>query len=115
VSAPTIAEQVAAVREIVIRYGLADHDAPDHLYVAMCSILAALEAKQWRPIESAPKDGTKIDVWQRDHRRTEVYWSDIQEAWAVDGAYGPEEPTPLPIIPRVSHWMPLPSAPPQEG
>lgn len=27
----------------------------------------------WRPIETAPKDGTVIDVWRDGHRET-VYW-----------------------------------------
>jgi len=65
----------------------------------------------WRPIESAPDDGTKFDGWQRDERVTDMYWSDIQDAWCVDGDYGPEEPTPLAIYPPVTHWMPLPVAP----
>lgn len=67
----------------------------------------------WQRIETAPKDGTKFDAWQHGHRVTDVYWSDIQEGWCVDGSYGPEEPTPLAVIPAVLHWMPPPEPPPE--
>lgn len=66
---------------------------------------------EWRPIESAPMDGTKIDVWSRDERITDVYWSDIQDWWCVDGMCGPEEPTPLHVAPAITHWQPLPDPP----
>lgn len=65
----------------------------------------------WRPIETAPTDGTKIDVWVKKHRITDVYWSDIQGWWCIDGHYGPEEPTPLAIIPAPTHWLALPAPP----
>lgn len=65
----------------------------------------------WRDIASAPKDGTKFDVWQGGRRVVDVYWSNVEDAWAVDGMYGPEEPAPLAIFPPVTHWMPLPASP----
>lgn len=68
-----------------------------------CFLLRLLDearaASGWRPIWTAPKDGTKFDAWQNGERQTDVYWSDIQEDWCVDGSYGPEEPTLLAIIP----------------
>ena len=69
---------------------------------------------EWQPIETAPRDGSRFDAWLPSRgggRVTNVYWSDIQEWWCVDGAYGPEEPTPLPIVPVISHWMPVPEPP----
>lgn len=65
----------------------------------------------WLPIESAPKDGTKIDVWHVNERVTDVYWSEIQDAWCFDGFFGPEEPTPISSLPAPTHWQPLPAPP----
>lgn len=67
----------------------------------------------WQPMETAPRNGTKFDVWiSRDGERvTDVYWSTVQDGWCIDGPYGPEEPTPLAIFPPATHWMPLPEPP----
>lgn len=73
------------------------------------------EMVEWRPIETAPRDGTKIDVWHGGERMTDVYWSDIQDAWCFDGLCGPEEPTPLAALPPVRLWLPLPPAPGAEA
>lgn len=59
----------------------------------------------WQPIETAPKDGTKILVWPRSRQMREpaiAYWhqpanSDYPGFWAIGG-----NPT---------HWMPLPAPP----
>ena len=66
---------------------------------------------EWMPIETAPRDGTKFDAWQRE-RVINVFWSAVQEGWCVEGDYDPEEPTPLPF-PEPTHWMPLPEPPVQ--
>lgn len=53
---------------------------------------------EWKPIETAPKDGTFILTWHPEGGRPEIsryvgtYWT----RWS--------------IIP--THWMPLPDAPP---
>ena len=67
---------------------------------------------QWRPIETAPKDGQYVDLWLvRDDpedmaREPECYWCDEIEEWCdrsgefveVNGW-------------RASHWMPIPEGP----
>ncbi len=69
---------------------------------------------KWQPIETAPKDGTFIDVWcghaQTPYREACVFWgkrySDDKEGFYYREGYfleGDDEPT---------HWMPL-HAPPE--
>lgn len=87
---------------------------------------AAPSAAQWMPIETAPKDGTRIDVWLSDDefpmRRTDVYWGrphhecgeagsycdscpPDRDMWCDDLSYGePEDLNP-------THWMPIAAAP----
>lgn len=94
----------------------------------------------WQPIETAPKDGTKIDVWVRDFsigeagvvtfqdvgRVTEVYWG--EEVYHYFGDTGtkrePDERWVYWDCPhharlevggrRATHWMPLPAPPAAE-
>lgn len=71
---------------------------------------------QWLPIDSAPKDGTEIDVWVTNqhgmdgYRHTYVKWdsgawrfySHILHRWMkVEVEFGA----------KVTHWMPLPEPP----
>ena len=62
-----------------------------------------IEATQWRPIESAPKDGTLVLVYCPPYaglssiRCTAEYHTDA--GWCVDE------------LRTVTHWLPLPSAP----
>ena len=79
----------------------------------------------WQPIETAPKDGTTIDVW-RDGLRETVYWglpphhcgemgSYCDSDWhnlkekdwicATFGEFTGGEDDPF------THWMPLPAPP----
>lgn len=85
---------------------------------------------EWQPIETAPKDGTRILGWlpdldiqwepsgYLDLSMTPAYiyipgaaiiaWKTWHERWELDPAEdrenGPDEQTP-------THWMPLPEAP----
>ena len=61
---------------------------------------------QWQPIETAPKDGTRVLVWRRDedgytHRRVGVdhFNVEIGKWWRSRRDMYP------------THWMPLPEAP----
>lgn len=70
---------------------------------------------EWQPIETAPKDGTIIDLWFGEYRETDCWWQEgcsihPQAGWyshALCYGYGDwfdesEQPT---------HWMPLPAPP----
>jgi hypothetical protein len=65
----------------------------------------------WQPIAYAPRNGTKLDLWDGRARTTDAYWSSIQDCWCIDGMYGPTEPTPLPIHPAPTHFMVPPAGP----
>lgn len=68
----------------------------------------------WRPIETAPRDGTRVDLWQQGHRFTDAFWDEGEEWWCIDSRYSDGEPCPLAVSPEPTHWMPLP-APPNVG
>lgn len=71
------------------------------------------EGGGWRPIESAPKDGTAIQVfcptWYRGGGGQDVViWMNFTDrpGWYGSSVEAPLDPT---------HWMPLPAAPATEG
>ena len=70
----------------------------------------------WQPIDTAPKDGTVIDVWGHGRRYPGVRWTHWIEPefqnWEIEQPYdalgGAHWDLPL-ISP--THWMPLPEPP----
>ena len=65
---------------------------------------------EWQPIETAPKDGTDIDLWLHGFRVADCYWDKVAGEWCdsdgdrltenvVDYGQGP------------THWMPHPEPP----
>lgn len=63
----------------------------------------------WQPIETAPKDGTRVDLWVTDRRVADSWWSLSHNGWidpqgGWDGEYDRLEGEP-------SHWMPPPPPP----
>ena len=72
--------------------------------------------REWQPIETAPKDGTQIDLWSsKGFRVCDVVWDTISysvdgeddvDGWTDAGGHGSvEKAGPF------THWMPLPPAP----
>jgi hypothetical protein len=67
---------------------------------------------EWQPIETAPRDGTNMDVWcpedteEGGYRVADAYWSTPLQKWqkvgAANGVTWAHEPT---------RWMPLPEPP----
>ena len=74
---------------------------------------------EWQPIETAPKDGTIIDVWLGEADRSDVEFycttgTRRSAGWCFkNGKFRPlgglEPAMPVFVIP--THWMPLPDPP----
>lgn len=66
-------------------------------------LLKKLDSMGWNTIDTAPKDGTFVDLWSKDdYRISDCQWH--REFWIpLDGPFVDEE--------DVSHWMPLPAPP----
>lgn len=62
----------------------------------------------WQPIETAPKDGTPIDIWCGGFRYCDAYWDDKEQAWCTEDGEVPIRHI-FGIEPR--HWMPIPGNP----
>ena len=95
-------------------------DAKD-IYRAMlaASPAPAVDNAGWRPIASAPKDGTRIlawhqNDWSRDPRWRVIYWTGAEgmayrNTWLCDVCT-------LSVLERnILGWQPLPSAPSQDA
>ena len=52
------------------------------------------------PIETAPKDGTVIDIWYKNERIPNVYWNEEHEMWRDDSGDYFDDAT---------HWLPIPT------
>jgi hypothetical protein len=111
-----VAFELATEGERADLWGEIDVNVED-LRTILAAFDAPAEGEVWRDMDSAPKDGTKFDVWYFEHfdtpahRVTDVYWSDVQDDFCTDGSYGPEEPTPLMAFPRPAYWHLIPSPP----
>ncbi len=76
----------------------------------------------WQPIDTAPDDGTKIDVFANGKRYANVRWSfsvnsntgdrikSAWDGWVYDGCSG-QSYTPNLIGVEPTHWLPLPPPP----
>lgn len=80
----------------------------------------------WQPIETAPRDGTLIDLWiinqdNDNFRITDAYWNKYDNAWWAPyknyGEGGKAETsykntkTGNEMFEKATHWMPLPEPP----
>lgn len=53
---------------------------------------------EWKPIETAPKDGTPVDLWHETYGRITDTWWDEDDGFWVTGA-GDQG--------LITHWAPL--------
>lgn len=63
---------------------------------------------EWQPIETAPKDGTRIIFWGPNLAVAEGEW--LSGKWAGHPTEGWYRTNQSPRV-RPTHWMPLPDAP----
>ena len=61
---------------------------------------------KWQPIETAPKDGTKVDLWASGERLTDFYFDGAE--WVNDAVSMYH----MGLYPwDITHWQPLPDPP----
>jgi hypothetical protein len=72
---------------------------------------------QWQPIETAPRDGTKVDVWLNVHASPRSFgmsdaWREI-DCYFRDGAWFHIHECKEKELhaPYITHWMPIPDTP----
>lgn len=101
--------------------GAIEHNA-NQANIAACirSLPLPEPASPWRPIATAPKDGTRFDGWLvcdrfgvSPHRIADVKWSRTLESWAAP--WRGMSDCAFPDHCRLTHWMPLPEPPAPEG
>ncbi|WP_148716450.1 DUF551 domain-containing protein [Chitinolyticbacter meiyuanensis] len=106
-------------------HGRRGYEVVEEQLTAYATMLEAarLVPEGWRPIETAPKDGTVVDVWHEEFGRYAGYywglpyhscgemgrlcdsdWHDLEPGW-VDEFNEPVSGE------GFTHWMPLPTAP----
>ena len=74
--------------------------------------LEPVKASPWRPIETAPKDGSKIDLWAKFEksgwrRVPDAHWNEAIGDWQL-GNFNAAD---YMVRPEITHWMPLPPTP----
>lgn len=121
-TAPTLDDEIAALRYCI---AFLEANVPGHItappgfpkYTHLESALARLAAMQWRPIETAPKDGSFVDLLFKGSRmvRARARWLERKAGWF--GWFDPNDCGLEIIFGAPTHWArPLPSRPePQEG
>lgn len=101
-------------------FGMQQDDILDQqLEAALTAALAAM----WQPIETAPKDGSKVDVWVTPPARSLSTggYGRVSDCWFSRGSWWFYDETKYASDPancrsevwNVTHWMPLPPAPSQ--
>jgi hypothetical protein len=92
--------------------------ASDKEVIALRAALSGAQGGDdgWLPIETAPKDGTRVDLWAAERERYEnervpgCWW--LEDRWVHQATiFDDEQPLDLATIHRATHWRPLPPAP----
>jgi|GEM_PF-2381639 hypothetical protein len=95
----------------------ADDDACEEaadLITALRDRVAKLEGeRQWRPIETAPREGVLFDVWVPSYAEPGKGYR-VADLWidASGTMFRSRDPQPVKLAHPPTHWMPLPDSPP---
>jgi hypothetical protein len=118
-----MADALAETRAILAAIAAGQHVGAVRATDALAG-LAGLDGLGWQPIETAPKDGTEIEVLSEEGDIDQVRW-ELTRACVLGaraGAYGEGWESALagylPVEDRFTHWQPLsapPASTPQEG
>jgi len=65
---------------------------------------------EWQPIETAPRDGTKLLGYEGDGR-INTMWFESQYVWVSPGAWISDYNRSDTYEHQPTHWMPLPEPP----
>lgn len=114
-------EMVRVAGDALLRRGL---NAPElEIYKAAREAITAALAAMWQPIETAPKDGSKVDVWVTPPARSLSTggYGRVSDCWFSRGSWWFYDETKYASDPancrsevwNVTHWMPRPPAPSQ--
>jgi hypothetical protein len=80
-------------------------------FLSLCEPLTHAAPDGWRPIETAPRDGTPVDLLIGGERWPEYSWSERHNAWTKEVGY----PTRTSVImTKPTHYFVVP-APPAQG
>lgn len=80
----------------------------DAIMAILESAAEGVAADGWRPIETAPRDGTEVEIAQITRARWSDPGSGIDDMWQTDEAFVEDS--------EFTHWRPLPGAPkPHDG
>jgi len=69
----------------------------------------------WRDIESAPRDGTAVLVYEPAEKSMAVGWWEDHYVWVSPGAWITDYARSDTPVWRPTHWQPLPSPPETEN
>jgi hypothetical protein len=105
-------DAMRALADVIVRRKWGDSDSGSPLTTnLLCAEIARLNLeREWRSIETAPRDGTLFLAYVPDSSILEIVFcrrDEDDEDWMMDWG---NERTVIDI--PVTHWMPLPDAPP---